>query len=173
MKRALVACSLGTFVVWLALPGSPALACTCERLAIPAQVAGANAVFAARVVGVTSTSDHSDVAVHVERVYKGSPPAALDVRTPASESACGIQFAREDEYLVFARADGGTYLTSLCDGTTDDLGMLDRAGYAGRELVAVAAAQPRRAPARTAPIAGAAVALAGVFALHARRFARS
>jgi hypothetical protein len=109
----------------------------------------------------------------VERVYKGSPPTDIDVRTPASQTACGIEFAREDEYLVFARADGATYLTSLCSGTTDDLGMLDRAGYAGREIIAVAAAHPRRAPTRTAPIAGAAVALAGVFALHARRFARS
>ena len=173
MKRALVVCGLVAFIVWLALPGSPAQACTCERLQIPAQVAGASAVFAARIVRVTSASDHTEVAVHVERVYKGSPPADLDVRTPASETACGVQFAREDEYLVFARADGATYLTSLCDGTTDDLGMLDRAGYPGRELVAVAASHPRRASARTVPIAGAAIALAGVFTLHARRFARS
>jgi len=173
VKRIVAAAGLGATIAWLALPGSPALACTCERLSVPTQVSGADAVFAARVVRVTPAGDHTDVAVRVVRVYKGSPPAEVDVRTPSSQAACGIQFALEDEYLVFARADGTSYLTSLCTGTTDDLGVLDRAGYSGHEMVAVSATRPRATPSRTIPIAGAAVALAGIFGLHARRFTRS
>jgi hypothetical protein len=175
VKRLLAAAGLGAVIAWLALPGSPALACSCAAVPLRTQVSGADAVFAARVVAVAYDGDQLDVRARVERVYKGSPPSEVEVRTGSSSAACGLQFSREAEYLMFARSSGGAYTTSLCAGTTDDVAMLDRAGYAGRDMVAVAAPTTRHAvlPSRTLPIAGAAAAFASVFALHARRFARS
>jgi hypothetical protein len=175
VKRLLAAAGLGAVVVWLALPGSPAYACSCAAVPLRAQLAGADAVFTARVTTVHREDDELLARAKVERVYKGDPGADVALRTTSSSAACGIAFSRGARYLVFARSEGASYRTSLCNGTTDDVAVLDRAGYSGHEQLTVVAARSPAAghPSRTAPIAAAGCALGAVFAVHARRFARS
>ena len=179
MKRFLAAAGLGTIIAWFGLPGSPALACTCDVLPLQAQVESADAVFRGQVLDVTPDGPEQQASVRVLRIYKGDPDPVVDVRTSSSPDTCGIQFGRAAEYLVFARQAATQYTTSLCAGTTDDLGAMERSGFSGHELTVstpVATTQATEMPKpkpRTLPIAAAAAVLGGVFAVHARRFART
>jgi hypothetical protein len=180
VKRFVALAGLGTVVAWLAFPGSPALACTCDVLPVRAQIEGADAVFSGQVLSVAHSGTEQNVSMRVGQVYKGSPGETVSVSTASSPDACGIQFATEARYVVFARTASGGYTTSLCAGTTDDLTALDRAGFTGHPPASpiafatsqAATALPKPQP-RALPIALASIMLGAVFAVHARRFARS
>jgi hypothetical protein len=169
-----------------ALPMVPALACSCVASAPAGHFTSADVVFAGPVIDVevepvpagavaVPASQAQSVTFEVRSVYKGAPGARAVVHAESGGASCGIPFAEEASYLVFARDDGGSYSTSLCSGTTDDLTYLDRAGYSAREISITEAAAARHAePAeggRAAWLAGAGLALALVVAWHARRIA--
>jgi hypothetical protein len=175
VKRGLAAAGLGAIIAWLALPGSPALACTCEAMPVKGHFEKADAVFKGEILSLASESDGQQRAeFRVLLVYKGDIAPVVDVRTKSSPLECGLQFSREAEYLVFGTSESGGYSTSLCAGTTDDLAALERTGYAGTPMPSTTSAASIERPladggGRTMPIAGASAALAGVIVGHVGR----
>lgn len=174
-RRALALAGLAGALLF-ALPVVPAVACTCAVMPSSALYESADTVFAGVVLGVAGDDGSQRATFEVRSISKGEPRPLVDVRTASTADACGIQFVEDASYLVFAgRAESGL-ATSLCDGTTDDLTLLDRAGYESRDVSLTEAAGVRRTVGATSGrslwFAGAAVALALVFGAHARHFAR-
>lgn len=178
MKLGLAAAGLVSLIAWLALPGSPAHACTCDVVPVSQQLAGADAVFKGEVLSVTPADAEHVAELRVLLVYKGDVDPVVDVRAASTPDACGLQFARRSEYLVFARGASDGYTTSLCAGTTDDLAALERNGYSGRPVVATASVAESSSAgaepvARTLPVAAASGSLGAVLLAHLRRFKRA
>jgi hypothetical protein len=178
MRRLSIVAGLGA-LVYLAIPTVPAVACTCALSPASAQVSTSDLVFSGTVLSVRSEADLQRATFKVMSVYKGSIGEHVEVSSASTADACGIQFAAENTYLIFAGRSGDAYTTSLCSGTTDDLTLLERAGYSGQsvDVEAIAAATtpaPQPEPAgRTGLIAVATAAVAAVFVAHARRFTRA
>ena len=173
MKRVLGLLLFGSVGIWLTFPGSPALACTCDVAPLGAHLAVAQTVFRGEVLTVSSVTDRQHVKFRVLLVYKGQPTQFVDVTSATTPDMCGIQFARQTQYLVFAHGDASAYNTSLCNGTTDDLNALDRSGISGHVIeIAAAATKSGTEPAGTRsplalPVASALLGIV-VFA-HAQR----
>lgn len=172
MRRILGVLGAG-IALWFALPTVPALACTCAVQTAESHFRAADVIFTGTVSAIADHGDARQVSLDVELVYKGPPSDGIEVRTPDTPDACGIQFGVDRSYLVFARATGDTYAAELCSGTTDDLTFLEREGFWGREVtVAVGSRDQDPDPAgnRIPYIAAAAGAVVAVFTVHARRF---
>lgn len=61
----------------------------------------------------------NQIRVTTTKVFKGSLPLALTIRTPDNGGACGVPFQVGTTYLVFARRrhDTGPLIAEMCSGT--------------------------------------------------------
>ncbi|MGH2784215.1 MAG: hypothetical protein ACRDJ1_03050 [Actinomycetota bacterium] len=118
MRKVLLAALLVTGVL---VQTQPAAACTCAVRSVPEQLEAAAVVFAGTVATVGSTSDGKVAATFdLTALYKGDAGRRVRVTTAEGTAACGIPFARETTYVVFATGSPGTLTTGTCNGTTDD-----------------------------------------------------
>ena len=157
-----------------------AWACTCVVGATPQkQFAKADAVFVGKVVALATPSPGAVVAqISVSGVYKGTVPSSAPVQTSRDVASCGIAFVQGSRYAVFAHEDNGSLRAGLCEGTTKDLGVLERAGFhPGTPATALADPAPTAAAkdSRTGAVIGSGLIIvlvgAGLLALRRRRLA--
>ena len=98
-------------------------ACSCiQGRSVVSSYETADAVFVGKVVSIDEVSDGVgaglEVALHVEKAFKGVASEQILVYTAAHGAACGYHFTRDEQYLVFAHADNQDRLhVSLCSRT--------------------------------------------------------
>lgn len=103
-------------------------ACDCAPpLPVAEEMERSTAVFAGKVIRISdknkfnnikSSADPIVVTISVEKGWKGADQTQIQVQTARSSVSCGFQFHMDEEYLVYARADGdGRLNTNSCDRT--------------------------------------------------------
>ncbi|MGZ4206963.1 MAG: hypothetical protein ACXVQ6_03585 [Actinomycetota bacterium] len=140
-----------------------AWACSCVATGTPqTQFKHADVVFVGAVSKVSPGNGDLVAQFTVTQVYKGTVPGAAGVHTAHDVASCGVSFIPGTRYAVFAVDDGGVYRADLCGGTTNDVGVLDRAGFhpgSPASALSVMKTTPSRPVSRTGPLAGAALLL--------------
>lgn len=63
-------------------------------------------------------SPHRRVRFRVDRSWRGEAAAEAIVTTASSSGECGFEFQVGTQYLVFAHARDGKWITSICSATT-------------------------------------------------------
>ncbi|MGV8909185.1 MAG: hypothetical protein ACOH1Y_09395 [Propionicimonas sp.] len=113
-----------TLLAVVAAPVSVACACSCAALDTDQAMRGASAVFAGTVVARSRpTGGYSneliEYTIEVSRVYQGSVPAEVVVRSAVSGASCGAELA--GQVTVFAQgAIDGLFTTSCSAPATID-----------------------------------------------------
>lgn len=108
------------FLIGLAIVASGGLvwACKCVPPPEPAEALKASsAVFVGKVTDVKEKEGerHKTVTMVATKGWKGIKGRDVVVSTSASSASCGFGFAKDMEYLVYARADDkGNYTVTLC-----------------------------------------------------------
>jgi hypothetical protein len=119
-------------ILFLAIPASPAQACSCLMPGPPQEeMEQAAAVFAGSVVNLqepsswtVSSADPVYVTFQVTRIWKGPLENSLVVETARDSASCGYEFEPARDYLVYAYAGENGLQVSLCSRTIP----LDAAG---------------------------------------------
>ena len=116
------ACTLGLFIAlaaaWLA--PSPAAACKCMLVPPSEAAAQASAVFEGRVVeikDVPGDMPRRSATLRVVRAWKGMKSERAVVTTASESAACGIAFALDQNYLVYASDQDGALSATSCSRT--------------------------------------------------------
>jgi hypothetical protein len=109
-------------IIALATP-NPSSACKCAPPpSVPDALREASAVFEGRVMQRTALDLEVEVTLNVVQAWKGVQTETIRVRTRAESAACGVEFAPNESYLVYATqraADSsGTALEVLRCGRT-------------------------------------------------------
>lgn len=117
MRELVLAALLVTGVL---VQARPAAACTCTVRSLPEQVQAATTVFTGSVRSIATTTDGIAASFDVSIVYKGETGSRVRVTTAKDGAACGIPFAREATYVVFATGQPDALSTGTCNGTSDD-----------------------------------------------------
>ena len=117
MRKLMLAALLVTGVL---VQARPAAACTCTVRSLPEQIEAATTVFTGSVRSITPTTDGIAASFDVSIVYKGDTGSRTRVTTAKDGAACGIPFAREATYVVFATGGPDALTTGTCNGTSDD-----------------------------------------------------
>ena len=132
-------------VTWQQAPS--AVACSCVALTPAEQADMADVVARGTVVTVsrpaspTSSLEDATYTVDLDEVWKGDPPGSVQVLTAVDGASCGWEGIEEGmEIILFAKADGAAWRSTLCDGS----GPVDE-GVAAELTAALGA--PRPAPA--------------------------
>lgn len=155
------------FAVWLFHPGE-VHACSCLRAPdAKAALDAADQVVVGRVAEVTRADSGAPrspgaipelrVKLDIERSYKGTNAASLEVFTASNSAACGYPFKRGERYLVYAYTrEDGKVAVSLCSRTESadqaaaDIAVLDQSSPAkpesSREPQPSATGAPRAEP---------------------------
>jgi len=109
----------------LLVQAHPAAACTCGVRSLPEQIEAASVVFTGTVTRIVSTSGvQATVEFDVTARYKGDVGRRARVSTALDSGACGVPFATEATYVVFAAGGPNALATNICTGTTDDVGVV-------------------------------------------------
>ena len=106
-------------ILALALPVQ-ALACTCAPpRPVDQAVAKSTRVFAGIVTDIASTDGYTQqVTFKVTEHFKGRETDVLVVENHAFGATCGVPFAIDVTYIVYAEGDDGKLRTSSCTRTT-------------------------------------------------------
>jgi hypothetical protein len=109
--------------------------CSCLPPAVCRSLWEADVVFAGKAVSKASAgSGTAAVTFEVSETWRGAAAARMEVRTSTAAAMCGYAFQLGREYLVYARQEGGQWVTGLCSGTkpmvdaSEDQRFLRRAG---------------------------------------------
>jgi hypothetical protein len=98
-----------------------ASACKCLRLEPAAAAEQASAVFEGRVVEVADVANapaqRRQVTFRVVRVWKGMQSEQAVLTTASESAACGIDFVRDQNYVVYASKDGDALTANSCSRT--------------------------------------------------------
>jgi MYXO-CTERM domain-containing protein len=139
----------------LALPPSPAHACSCRMPSFEEQRAQAGAIFEGRVDEVRPGAEGElTVVFHVTQAWRGVTTERVELRTASNSAACGYAFAVGSHYLVYAHAEGEALSVSLCsrtalaDDASEDRQLLG-SGTIPVEIADEPAPGPRREPPAT------------------------
>ena len=112
-------------IVALSFLDTTIFACTC----LPSENATkeleqSTAVFCGRVLEVRRNQQETglftrvEAVFEVERIWKGVEKRTINVFTSSQSSACGYEFKKGKEYLVYASRDAeGRLITSICSRT--------------------------------------------------------
>lgn len=98
-------------------------ACTCKQADLNQSVQRADAVFTGTVTSVQRPPDENSrvimILVDADRSWKADVPAKVELSTPASSDACGVDNLKADkDYLFFAQSDNAQLTIDSCGGTT-------------------------------------------------------
>jgi hypothetical protein len=120
--RQLAITSLITLCTTVAVPvlsSSPVYACSCAPSPAPQEALKAStAVFRGVVKQVQSNTTGKTVRFEATEVWKGQVGAIFEVGTPTDSAGCGVEFAQNKEYLVYATGKTTELSTNLCSRTT-------------------------------------------------------
>lgn len=139
----------------IAAPASVACACSCAVLDTDEALANASAVFDGEVVATSqptggSSAELIEYTIEVTRVYKGSVPARVVVRSAVDGASCGIELVRN--VTVFASGPVDDLRTTICDAPVT----LDRAklgtGYAPEPVATPTPESPTTSAFTLAPL---------------------
>ncbi|MDQ3034063.1 MAG: MYXO-CTERM sorting domain-containing protein [Myxococcota bacterium] len=116
MKRLVATLAIALAITLILAPR--ALACSCAAVPFEQLVAGADAIFEARVASVEPVDGMLRAHLDVVQTWREANSEHVVVLTPALESMCGVSFEVGRSYLVLAsRDDDGALVASLCGGT--------------------------------------------------------
>ena len=128
ISRSLVMSTL----VFLALPVSVALACSCMELPPPVEAMGqADAVFTGRVLSAvpSGSTDGYEYMIQIHAVWKGAATVELRVET-GDPAMCGLWLQPGETYLVYADEFDGVMSTNNCTRSRE-------IGFADEDLAAL------------------------------------
>jgi hypothetical protein len=103
--------------------GPSAEACSCLVPGPPSEAfESASAVFVGTVKGVTRTDSNFGERIFrlsIEEAFKGVSGAEVEIRTPANSAACGYDFEKGQQYVVYAhiRSSDDRLVTTICTRT--------------------------------------------------------
>ncbi|MBZ0119375.1 MAG: hypothetical protein K8H88_20470, partial [Sandaracinaceae bacterium] len=107
--------SLLLYTVLLGWAPAPAAACTCADRTVEQTFAAADAVFEGRVISVEASASGLRATLAVVQTWKGADHERVVVLTPAGEALCGVSFAPQTSWLVYANElPGGELETGIC-----------------------------------------------------------
>ena len=166
----ILAAFLFTLVAGVAAPAPLACACSCAEVDTDQAMRNASAVFDGTVIEKSQPTTGSSAeligyTIEVARVYQGSVPATVVVRSAASSASCGAELT--GQVTVFAQGPAENLSTTLCSAPfTIDRSRLG-AGYPP-EAAPLPTSTPEPATTEgpdTGPLVVAGVAVAGILAL--------
>jgi hypothetical protein len=93
--------------------------CHCPALTPEEQQDQATYVFTGRVMdaGTNRETEKREVLFDVQDTYKGAPESEMTVVDTLGGGPCELAVKEEETYVVFARWDWGSVITSQCAGT--------------------------------------------------------
>ncbi|MCE2506712.1 MAG: cobalamin biosynthesis protein CbiN [Nitrosopumilaceae archaeon] len=102
-----------------------AFACLCEDLTVEQRINQADVVFSGTIDDIPWNFSEESIAAgfDVKAVWKGADSFPLiangyvTVITAKVSTACGVNFIKDKEYLIYATIDGNNLQTSTCDGS--------------------------------------------------------
>ena len=130
MRRILPAAAL--LLAALVVRAPMAWACSCVGSNVAQQFQSADVVFVGtpyEPFTVDSSTNTTSIEFNVTDVYKGTVETHPSVETSDSDASCGISFAPGARYTVFATRSAHGLSANLCNGTTPEPGVLERAGF--------------------------------------------
>ncbi len=101
----------------LLLAADPARACSCMEIDVQGAVAQADAVFEGRVLAIEREGGTVRATLAVVQQWKGVESERVVVETAADSAACGVAFAAETSWLVYAEREGDRLRAGLCSRT--------------------------------------------------------
>lgn len=123
MRKILLSAFAILAVAPLAIPQT-AFACSCvyyedDQQRMKAYYDGADLIFQGTPVEVSEDTLENEFiySVSVERLWKGTADAYVDIRTAANPGACGMEMKLGEHMIIFAYENYGVYTTGLCSGT--------------------------------------------------------
>ena len=109
-----------------------AFACLCDELTMEQKINQAEVIFSGTINENPWKFSEGHIATNfdVQTVWKGADSFPLiqnghvTVVTAQTSTACGVNFIKDKEYLIYAKIDGNNLQTKTCDGS----GFLDGKG---------------------------------------------
>lgn len=146
MRRALIVVA-GAVLAGVLVRAPIAAACSCIHRPVRDHVQEADVVFVGLATSVEGHGSGAGIArFTVHEVYKGTLGTEAILRTLGD--TCAVEFIPGGRYVVFAGIDAGQLRETSCSGTTEDVGILKRAGMKPERLEG--AKPPSSAPSLTA-----------------------
>jgi Tissue inhibitor of metalloproteinase len=120
MKKATLLVAL-----FLTLIQFDAFACKCRQQTIEENMASADHVFSGKVMKIktSKSSQQITVFVRVAKQFKGKIRfKTIEITTSSEPSACGVNFQKGREYVIYANnSDKNRLNTSSCTRTTESV----------------------------------------------------
>lgn len=119
-----------------------AFACLCDDLTIEQRINSADVVFSGTINDNPWIFSEESIAAgfDVKTIWKGADSFPLiqdghvTVITAKVSTACGVNFIKDKDYLIYAKIDGNNLYTNTCDGSwfldgrNDDVEILNDMG---------------------------------------------
>jgi hypothetical protein len=99
--------------------------CRCATRSASDQYNNSYIIFSGIVTNIVRQGSYNRVTFNVYRTFKGASYNKITVNTNASTGACGYNFERGSEYLVYTTRTGNNLIVDLCNRTS----LLDNACY--------------------------------------------
>ena len=121
MVLRILACLVLGLVAGVAAPTSVACACSCAALSTDEAMRNSSAVFNGTVIATSrptggSSAELIEYTIEVSRVYQGSVPAEVVVRSAVSSASCGAELT--GQVTVFAHGPTDGLGTTSCSAPT-------------------------------------------------------
>ncbi|NLP52292.1 hypothetical protein [Bacillus sp. RO1] len=96
-------------------------ACSCLPPGTPQEeLAKMDAVFTGKVLEVEEKFNSTkEVKLNVTETWKGVETKEVVIYTAMDSAACGVNFEKNKDYLVYAHLEDGEYTTYLCSRTAE------------------------------------------------------
>jgi len=124
MVLRVLAALLLTLVAGVAAPTSVACACSCAALDTDEAMRNSSAVFDGTVMATSpptggSSAELVEYTIQVSRVYQGSVPAVVVVRSAVSSASCGAELAGQVTVFAQGAIDGLSTTSCSAPATID------------------------------------------------------
>lgn len=105
-------------VLIIAFAFTSALGCECQRmLSIEEEMARSDLIFSGEVTRIDPSERDSEIVFRPSSIWKGSKTDLIALRTTNPGRACGFEFMKGRQYLVYASVDDTGFRTSTCTRT--------------------------------------------------------
>jgi hypothetical protein len=92
--------------------------CTCESMTVQERLEDSTYAFTGMVVEAPAPKNGKRTAIFdVDEIFKGSPTPEMKVTSEVKGDGCDLKFEEAQNYLVYAKWEWGTVMTSRCMGT--------------------------------------------------------
>jgi hypothetical protein len=109
-------------------------ACTCTVRNLSGHISASPLIFSGRVANIVSADNLNKIYFYINTVFKGrTTTSRMIINTPKTSNACGYNFIKGGDYLVYTQYDNNRKLqisacsrTKLLDNSCEDLTALSR-----------------------------------------------